>query len=426
MSTPSTAIARVTSRRAALRLLALGGGAALLAACSQAAPSAPAATSAPPASTQAPATLTAAPATAAPAAQATPAATAPAAASTPAAGPTSVTSGLQPFQPSDKVGSKPNLPKRVAWANTSDAEFFLSITSSMEAAAKARGLEFLTAIANDDSAKNVEQINTFLERGIGALAIQPLDANAQAPLMQKAIDQGIAVLSLVTPPSTNQVIANQYKVGNQQGLAAAKWITANLDGKAKVFYFNFDHIEVLKERHRGVLEGVKTAGPGVEIVLDIDPGAITNDAGFKTMNTALQAHPDINVILGGDTVCLGALAALEATGKANDKVYISGIDGDKEALNKIKQGGAYKASFAFAYPLMGYAWGQYAADWLEGKEIPLVSQFNAIELNSPETIDKFTSDMQNATESWKRADTYFTNLGSISYDTRQNYLKVAA
>jgi ABC-type sugar transport system substrate-binding protein len=170
MSSLSTAIARVTSRRAALRLMALGGGAALVAACTQAAPSAPAAT-------------------------------APAAASTPAAGPTSVTSGLQPFQPSDKLGSKPNLPKRVAWANTSDAEFFLSITSSMEAAAKARGLEFLTAIANDDSAKNIEQINTFLERGIGALAIQPLDANAQAPLMQRAIDQGIAVLSLVTPSS---------------------------------------------------------------------------------------------------------------------------------------------------------------------------------------------------------------------------------
>jgi len=60
----------------------------------------------------------------------------------------------------------------------------------METAAKGRGLEFITAIANDDSAKNVEQINTFLQRGIAALAIQPLDANTQAPLMQQAIDMG--------------------------------------------------------------------------------------------------------------------------------------------------------------------------------------------------------------------------------------------
>ncbi|CAN5713288.1 hypothetical protein BH10CHL1_BH10CHL1_43100 [soil metagenome] len=350
-------------------------------------------------------------------------------AAAPAAGAATADTGpdpkkLEPFKPSDKVGEKPNLPKRIAWANTSNAEFFLAITNSIQLAAEERGLEFITAIANDDSAKNIEQINTFMQRGIAALCIQPLDANAQAPLMQKAIDDGIAVLSLVTPPSTTQAVADQYKVGNTQGLAAAKWIKENLDGKAKVQYFNIDTIEVLKARHQGVLDGVKTAGDGVEIVSDVNAGAITNEAGFNTMNTVLQAHPDVNVILGGDTLVLGALAALEAAGKAKDKIYISGIDGDKEALKKIQEGGAYKASFAFAYPMMGYAWGQYAADWLDGKEIPLLMQFNAIELNSAETIADFEKAMGDVKETWKSADKYFTNLGSISYETRKNYLRV--
>lgn len=335
-------------------------------------------------------------------------------------------STLEPFVPSDKVGAKPDLPARIAWANTSDAEFFLAITNAIQLAAEDRGLDFVTAIANDDSAKNIEQINTFLQRGIAALCIQPLDANAQAPLMQQAIDAGIAVLSLVTPPSTTQAVADQYKVGYAQGEAAAKWITENLDGKAKVHYFNIDTIEVLIARHQGVLDGVKTAGDGVEIVSDVNAGAITNEAGFNTMNTVLQAHPDINVVLGGDTLVLGALAAIEAAGKANEKMYLSGIDGDKEALNKIREGGIYKASFAFAYPMMGYAWGQYAADWLEGKDIPLVMQFNAIELNSAKTIDEFEAAMSNVKETWTSADKYFTNLGNISYETRQNYLRVAA
>lgn len=333
---------------------------------------------------------------------------------------------LQPFQISDKAGEKPDLPKRIAWANTSNAEFFLAITNSIQLAAEERGLEFITAIANDDSAKNIEQINTFLQRGIAALCIQPLDANAQAPLMQQAIDAGIAVLSLVTPPSTTQAVADQYKVGYTQGLAAAKWITENLEGKAKVHYYNIDTIEVLIARHKGVIDGVKTAGEGVEIVSDVNAGAITNEAGFNTMNTVLQAHPDVNVILGGDTLVLGALAAIEAAGKASDKIYISGIDGDAEALKKIREGGPYKASFAFAYPMMGYAWGQYAADWIEGKDIPMVMQFNAIELNSPETIDEFETAMKNVKETWQSADKYFTNLGNISYATRQNYIRVSA
>lgn len=349
---------------------------------------------------------------------------APEAAAAPANGPDPKT--LKPFQASDKAGEKPNLPKRIAWANTSNAEFFLAITNSIQLAAEDRGIEFVTAIANDDSAKNIEQINAFLQQGVAALCIQPLDANAQAPLMQQAIDAGVAVLSLVTPPSTTQAVADQYKVGYTQGKAAAKWITENLDGKAKVHYYNIDTIEVLIARHQGVLDGVKEAGEGVEIVSDVNAGAITNEAGFNTMNTVLQAHPDVNVILGGDTLVLGALAALEAAGKANDKIYISGIDGDTEALKKIKEGGPYKASFAFAYNMMGYAWGNYAADWLEGKDIPMVMQFNAIELNSAETIDEFQAAMNNVRESWKSADKYFTNLGNINYATRQNYIRVAA
>jgi ribose transport system substrate-binding protein len=334
---------------------------------------------------------------------------------------------LAPFQFGGAAGEVPtSIPKRIAWANTSDAEFFLQITRSIELAAKARGLEFVTAIANDDSAKNVEQIETFLQRGIGALCIQPLDANAQAPLMKRAIEAGAAVLSLVTPPSTSQVVADQYKVGNAQGLAAAKYITEKMGGNANVVYFNTDTIEVLKARHQGALDGIKTAGAGAKIVSDIQPSAITQDGGFKAMNTILQQHPDVNVVIGGDTYCLGALSALQAAGKARPDMYLSGIDGDEQALAEIRKGGAYKASFAFAYPLMGYAWGQFAADWLEGKPIPQVMQFNAIELNSAETIDKYQADMKAVEETWKNSATYFTMLGSIRYQDREQFINYAA
>ncbi|GII63855.1 hypothetical protein Skr01_39400 [Sphaerisporangium krabiense] len=333
---------------------------------------------------------------------------------------------LAPFQFGGPAGEKPGIPKRIAWANTSDAEFFLQITRSIELAATARGLEFVTAIANDDSAKNVEQIETFLQRGIGALCIQPLDANAQAPLMKRAIEAGAAVMSLVTPPSTSQAVADQYKVGNTQGLAAAKYITEKLGGKAKAVYFNIDTIEVLKARHQGVLDGLKSAGSGVKIVSDVQPSALTQDGGFKAMNTILQAHPDVNVVVGGDTHCLGALSALKAAGKDRPEMYLSGIDGDEQALAEIRKGGAYKASFAFAYPLMGYAWGQFAADWLEGKPIPQVMQFNAVELNSAEIIDRYQADMKAVAETWKNAATYFTLLGSVRYQERDQFINYAA
>jgi ribose transport system substrate-binding protein len=324
------------------------------------------------------------------------------------------------------AGEVPNIPKRIAWANSSNAAFFQQITDSIKKASSDRGIDFITAVANGDSATNIEQINTFLQRGIGALCIQPIDANAQAVVMKTALEAGAAVFSLVTPPSTSQAVADQYKVGNTQGLAAAKYITETLGGKANVVYFNTDSIEVLKARHTGVLDGLKTAGSGVKIVSDTQPSAITQEAGNKSMNTILQAHPDVNVVLGGDTYCLGALAALEAKGNIPKNFYISGIDGDDAALAAVRKGGPYKASFAFAYPLMGYAWGQFAADWFEGKPIPQVMALNAIQLDSGTTIDKFQADMKAVTTTWKNADTYLTMFGSISYATRSQYINYAA
>jgi ribose transport system substrate-binding protein len=335
-------------------------------------------------------------------------------------------SQLAPFRPSSTVGAKPNLPKRIAWANSSNAEFFVELGDSIEAAAHDRGLQYVTAIANNDSATNISQINSFMQTGIAALCIQPIDAAAQAIVMRQAINQGIDVMSLVTPPSTVQAVADQYEVGYAQGVAAAKWVKQELGGKAKVIIFNLDTVTVLIARDQGVRNGLKTGGPGIQIVEDIETPQETEQSAEQTMSTILQAHPDVNVILGtaGDTYSMGALAALRSAGTDTSKMYLSGINGDSDALAEIEKGGPYKASFAFAYNLMGYAWGQFAADWLAGKQVPQVMVFNAIALDSASAINAFNKAMspKGVRSSYLQTSKYMKLLGNISYATRNRFL----
>ena len=231
-------------------------------------------------------------------------------------------------------------------------------------------------------------------------------------------------MTLVTPPSVVQAVADQYAVGHAQGLAAARWITKNLGGKAKVMMFNHQSISVLIPRYQGVMAGVKSAGPGVEIVANIESPTLTSQGAEKIMATELQAHPEINVVLGGDVDSLGALAAFRAAGTDTSKMYLSGIDGDDAARAEIAKGGPYKASFAFAYNLMGYAWGQYAADWLEGKTIPQVMVFKPIQLDSKQTIDTFNQAMSlsSISKSFQQSSTYMKLLGQISYGTIGRYV----
>ena len=55
------------------------------------------------------------------------------------------------------------------------------------------------------------------------------------------------------------------------------------------------------------------------------------------MRTILLAHPNVDVVLGADTVVLGALAALREAGKARADQFLGGIDGEPEAVAEIKK-----------------------------------------------------------------------------------------
>ena len=112
--------------------------------------------------------------------------------------------------------------------------------------------------------------------------------------------------------------------------------------------------------------------PGVTIVADITPNPVNKEGGFATMSTILQAHPDVDVVLGADTVVLGALAALRGRRQGAARPV------PRRHRRRARSGGGrsrsgdgpYKASIALSSPVFGYAMGQHAADWLEGKSIP--------------------------------------------------------
>jgi len=334
---------------------------------------------------------------------------------------------LAPYNPSAKAGPETGLAKRVAWANTSSAEFFLSLGDAIDEGAKSEGCDYTTAVAENDAQKNVEQMNQFLARGVGAMVVQPLDPASQEPVMEKALGEGVGVMGLTNAPTTMVAQTPQYKVGFEQGKAAAEYITEKLGGEAEVQVFNEDSLgPSLEERHEGVLAGLKTGGPGVKVVSDVEAKKLTIEGGFETMNTVIQAHPGITVVLGVDTEVLGALRALEQSGHASDDMYLSGIDGEPQALEQIKKGGPYKASWAFAWPVLGYTMGTYSCQWIAGKSIPKALLVPAVQLNSVPSIEKYEKDMSEPAEVFNtpsRIAEYIEPLGNISYEEKENYWK---
>jgi ribose transport system substrate-binding protein len=336
---------------------------------------------------------------------------------------------LQPFRSDASKGKATGLPARVAWASTADSEFFLALGRGMQEAATRRGVDYVTATSGNDPTKHVDQMNAFLEQGVGSLAMQPLSPDADSLVLRRAIDKGVCAQGIITAPSTLQVVAGQYQIGYDQGKAAADYVSAHLGGTAQVLYFNLDSASPqLKLRHQGVLDGLKTGGGGIEVVGDLTVADISTTSGFNTMTTALQAHKDIKVVLGGDTIVVGAFKALKDSGKLKDDMFLSGVDGDREALDLVKVGGAYKLSIAFAWTLMGYGLGHFGADWIEGKQVPRVIVAKGAKLDSADAVNRFTSasaDPASVFADRRRYEEYLPLYGNVSHATRQTYWTAA-
>ncbi len=330
-----------------------------------------------------------------------------------------------PFDPSAPACAAPQgLDKVLAFAQDNEREFMQGVDHGLEMAAKDRGLEYRRATANNDAAKMVADVQLFLSSKVGAVVAAPVDPASLSRSLQEIMWAGGYVSTIVPPPATELLNAPQYATGKALTDAAIAYIKEHLGGKANVVLLTQDQIEFLAPRFAAMRDGLKTL-PGVTIVADVTPNPVNKEGGFATMSTILQAHPDVDVILGADTVVLGALAALEAVGKARPDQFLGGIDGEPEAVAAIKKGnGPYKASISLSSPVFGYALGQHAADWLEGKSIPQAMDILPTALTA-DNLAQYEADLADPAAVYKdpaRRDYYLKMYGNICYDTRDQYV----
>jgi ribose transport system substrate-binding protein len=172
------------------------------------------------------------------------------------------------------------------------------------------------------------------------------------------------------------------------------------------------------------MRDVLSAMPDVNIVADISPISVDKQGGKVTMDIILLAHPEIDVVLGADTVVLGALQSLREAGKDRPEQFLGGIDGEPEAVAEIKAGGPYKTSISLASPVFAYAMGQHAADWLEGKSIPQAMDILP-SLLTQENLAQYEADQLDPAAVYAdpaRRDAYLKMYGNICYDTRDQYV----
>ncbi|MFY8038758.1 MAG: D-xylose ABC transporter substrate-binding protein [Bosea sp. (in: a-proteobacteria)] len=227
----------------------------------------------------------------------------------------------------------------VSWSNFQE-ERWKTDEAAIKAAIEKAGGTYLSADAQSSPGKQLTDIESLIARGAKALIVLAQDAAAVRPAVEKAINEGVAVVGydrLIEIPQVFYLTFDNVEVGR---MMAREVLKAKPEGNY-VFIKGSGADPNANFLFQGSMEVLKPA---------IDAGKIKN-VGEAFTDGWLPANAQRNmeqfltrnnnkvdaVVAANDGTAGGVVAALAAQGLAGS-VPVSGQDADRAALNRVALG----------------------------------------------------------------------------------------
>jgi ribose transport system substrate-binding protein len=220
----------------------------------------------------------------------------------------------------------------------------LAETNSMRAeVAKRPRYELVVTDAQDQTSKQVADVEDLIARRVRALFIAPREYDGLDPVFDAARHAQIPVFLIdreaAGQPGVDYIsfLASDFVA---QGRRAAEWLIGRSEGRGKVFELTgTSGSSVARDRARGFREGLRGAA-GMEVI-GSQTGQFARAVAQRVMENVLQARGrEITAIYAhSDEMALGAIQALRAARLQPGKdVVIVSVDGQRAALEAIVRG----------------------------------------------------------------------------------------
>ncbi len=229
-------------------------------------------------------------------------------------------------------------------------------------------VELIITDGQNDSSKQVTDVESLLAQGIDVLLISPLTADALTPIVTDAMAAGIPVVTLdrkVNTDVTVHVGAENKPIGVQAG----NFLIERLGNTGNVIELQgTGGASATVERHAGFEEALQ--GSGLTVIASQNCDYLREKA-LKYMEDQLQRFGpgEVQAVYAhNDEMALGAVQALENVGRLNEVVVV-GIDGQNTAYDAIKAG---KMAATFTYPFVAPEGIQVAYKVASGEQVEKV------------------------------------------------------
>ncbi|MEZ8584998.1 ribose ABC transporter substrate-binding protein RbsB [Vibrio cyclitrophicus] len=218
--------------------------------------------------------------------------------------------------------------------STLNNPFFVTMKDGAEAKAEELGYKLIVLDSQNDPSKELSNIEDLTIRGVKAILINPTDSDAVSNAIRIANRSDIPVLTLDRGASRGDVVSHIASDNVIGGEMAGHYIMEKVGEKAKVIQLEgIAGTSAARERGEGFMNAVN--GSDLELLAS-QPADFDRTKGLNVMENLLAANPDVQAVFAqNDEMALGALRAVQASGK---DVMIVGFDGTDDGIAAVNRG----------------------------------------------------------------------------------------
>jgi rhamnose transport system substrate-binding protein len=248
--------------------------------------------------------------------------------------------------------------------------YFEAMKAGGDEAAKALGVTFIyQGDTTADAAKQAEIVNSLIQQKVDVLAVAPNDPSAIAPVLERAADAGIKVMTTDTdaPDSVRDVFVNQAEP-DAVGRATAEALASQMGGKGKWAIVSCGPTAANLNAWIDVEKSyIAEKYPDMQLV-DVKYAGEDQAQATQLTKDIISANPDLTGVIGQcSTSAPGVAQAITDLGKTG-QVFSAGVSTPKSMAEYIKSGAQSKVVLWDAKNL-GYLTVWAGQQLAEGKQL---------------------------------------------------------
>ena len=229
-----------------------------------------------------------------------------------------------------------------------DDNFLTSVRNAISAEAKDKSVTLQIEDANDDTGKQISQIQNFIAQKVDAIIVNPVDTSATPKMTQLATAAKIPLVYVNRKPEDKQLPPGVAFVGSDEkvsGTLEAEELAKCLGGKGNIVIMEGQLSNNAALDRTADVEAVVAKTPGLKVV-EKQTAEWDRNKAIDLMNNWITTGDKINgVAANNDEMAVGAILALKQAGLDPKTMCIGGIDATADGLAEVQNGNLYVTVF---------------------------------------------------------------------------------